>query len=73
MRPDRVSRYLAPGRATVLVPLWRLGTLKGKDGRGELEAALAILKPLAAADRLDANRLGWWVVQIESQIAKLGN
>jgi hypothetical protein len=33
-------------------------SLKGKDGRKDLEAALAILKPLAAADRLDVNRRG---------------
>jgi len=36
-------------RVFSVVPLWRLGELKGKDGRKDLEAALAILKPLAAA------------------------
>src|SRR5262249_38078277 len=39
-----------------VVPLWRIGVLKRKQGRNELQEALAILKPLAAADRLDANR-----------------
>jgi hypothetical protein len=33
--------------------LWRLGRLKGREERTDLEAALAILKPLAAADRLE--------------------
>jgi len=36
-------------RVFSVVPLWRLGELKGKHGRKDLEAALAILKPLAAA------------------------
>lgn len=48
-----------PSRVFSVVPLWRIGTLRGQSGRGELEKALAILKPLAAADRLDANRRGW--------------
>ncbi len=53
-----------------VVPLWRLGGLKGKDGRHDLEAALAILKPLADADRLDANRREW-IALIEDRIAAL--
>jgi tetratricopeptide (TPR) repeat protein len=57
-------------RVFSVVPLWRLGELKGKDGRSDLEAALAILKPLAAANRLDANRRGW-IAKIERQIAAL--
>lgn len=51
-------------------PLWRIGELKGKDGRAELDQALAILKPLAAANRLDANRRGW-IKRIEAQISSL--
>jgi tetratricopeptide (TPR) repeat protein len=42
-----------------VVPLWKLGELRGKDGRGDLEAALAILRQLATANRLDAKRLSW--------------
>jgi tetratricopeptide (TPR) repeat protein len=57
-------------RVFSVVPLWRLGELKGKDGRRDFEAALAILKPLAAADRLDANRRGW-IAQIERQLAAM--
>jgi tetratricopeptide (TPR) repeat protein len=61
----------AQSRVFSVVPLWRLGVLKGKQGRKDLEAALAVLKPLAAANRLDANRRGW-ITQIEQQIAALG-
>ena len=57
-------------RVFSVVPLWQLGILKGRDGRRELEAALAILRPLATADRLDANRRGW-IAQIEAQLAAL--
>jgi tetratricopeptide (TPR) repeat protein len=60
----------AESRVFSVVPLWRLGGLKGKHGRKDLEAALAILKPLAAAERLDANRRGW-IAQIERQIGAL--
>jgi tetratricopeptide (TPR) repeat protein len=59
-------------RVFSVVPLWRLGSLKGREGRAELEAALAILEPLAAADRLDANRRGW-IAQIKAEIARLGD
>ncbi len=64
--PDDVQ-----SRVFSVVPLLRLGDLKGKDGRKDLEAALAILKPLAAENRLDAMRRGW-IDQIEAQIAALG-
>jgi len=59
-----------PSRVSSVVPLWRLGRLKGLEGRADLEAALAILEPLAAADRLDANRRGW-IARIKAQIAEL--
>ena len=58
-------------RVFSVVPLWRIGGLKGAGGRAELEAALAILKPLAAANRLDANRRGW-IGQIEAQVSEMG-
>ena len=57
-------------RVFSVVPLCRIATLKGRAGRKELDDALAILKPLAAADRLDANRRGW-IGQIEKQITEL--
>lgn len=53
-----------------VVPLWQLGALKGRGGRGELKAALAILKPLAAVNRLDAMRQQW-ISAIEEQIGGL--
>ncbi|MEZ5910456.1 MAG: hypothetical protein R3D31_16780, partial [Hyphomicrobiaceae bacterium] len=59
-----------PSQVYSVVPLWRIGSLKGKDGKPELEAALAILKPLAAAQRLDAMRIGW-ISQVEAQIAAI--
>ena len=65
-QPDDIQ-----SRVLSVVPLWRLGGLKGREGRGDLEAALAILKPLADADRLDARRKGW-TAAIEAQIAGLG-
>lgn len=55
-----------------VVPLLRLGSLKGEDGRPNLEAALSILKPLAEADRLDAMRRGW-IDTIEAKIAALAS
>jgi tetratricopeptide (TPR) repeat protein len=51
-------------------PLWRIGELRGKQGRSDLESALAILKPLAAADRLDAKRRSW-IPLIQKQIDEL--
>ena len=59
-----------PSKVNSVVPLLRLGGLKGPAGRADLEAALAILKPLAAANRLDANRRGW-IPQLEAEIAAL--
>ena len=52
------------------MPLWRLGDLKGKDGLLYLREALATLKPLAEADRLDAKRKGW-IASIDAQIKTL--
>ena len=57
-------------RVFSVVPLYRLGRLKGRDGRADLEAALAILKQLAKANRLDANRRGW-IDQIQDDLGKL--
>jgi hypothetical protein len=53
-----------------VVPLSKLGALKGQEGGPYLEAALAILKPLAEADRLDANRKSW-IPKIEQALAQL--
>jgi tetratricopeptide (TPR) repeat protein len=61
-----------PSRVNSVVPLWRLGELKGKAGLADLEEALAILKPLAEVDRLDAMRKGW-IPAIEAQVAALKN
>ncbi len=59
-----------PSRVNSVVPLWRLGDLKGKVGRAELVAALTILKPLAAAGRSDAMRTSW-IGRIEASIIEL--
>ena len=53
-----------------VVPLWKLGKLKGKEGRSDLESALGVLTPLAAANRLDAKRQGS-IPRIEKQIDEL--
>jgi tetratricopeptide (TPR) repeat protein len=53
-----------------VLPLWKLGELRGKQGQGDLESALAILKPLADAGRLNATRQGW-IHRIQKQIAEL--
>jgi tetratricopeptide (TPR) repeat protein len=53
-----------------VVPFWRLGELKGQEGGAYLEAALAILRPLAKANRLDARRKNW-IPQIEAALARL--
>jgi tetratricopeptide (TPR) repeat protein len=55
-------------RVFSVVPLVRLGTLKGKEGREHLVAALEILRPLAEANRLDATRRGW-IDAIEAMLA----
>jgi len=49
----------AEARLFSIVPLSRLAELDPGRAREHLDAALAILEPLAAADRLDADRRGW--------------
>jgi hypothetical protein len=67
-----VSRLGDPqARVNSVVPLLRLGGLKGKDGKADLQRALAILVELRDANRLDARRIGW-IPEIEAQIAALG-
>jgi hypothetical protein len=50
------------------VPHLRLASLDPQKSRDHLRAALAILKPLAEANRLDANRLKW-IPQIKAQLS----
>jgi hypothetical protein len=57
-------------RVLSVVPLWRLGQLKSKDGRANLEAALGILKELASANRLDARRRAW-IDDIQGDLGRL--
>jgi hypothetical protein len=64
--PDDVQ-----SRLFSVVPRWRLATLTATGGRDHLKVALAILKPLAEVNRLDANRLEW-IPQMEEQLAALG-
>ena len=59
-----------PSRVFSVVPLWRLGRLRGRRGRADLETALAVLEPLAAEGRLDANRRGW-ITLIQNEVAAL--
>jgi tetratricopeptide (TPR) repeat protein len=59
-----------PSHVYSVVPLWQLGSLKGKGGRADLQAALAILQMLADADRLDARRRGW-IAMIQREITSL--
>jgi hypothetical protein len=59
-------------RVSSVVPLWRLGKLKAKNGRRDLENALGILKTVAQAGRLDSRRRQWIPV-IEAEIAALNN
>ena len=54
-----------------IVPHLRLAELDRAKQREHLEAALAILEPLAAEDRLDAKRRGW-LTQIKAQLKALG-
>jgi tetratricopeptide (TPR) repeat protein len=57
-----------PSLVYSVVPLWRLGRLKGgQEGRVDLEAALKILKQLAGAGRLDANRSSW-IEEIQNEL-----
>ncbi|MGP0040026.1 MAG: caspase family protein, partial [Rhodomicrobium sp.] len=57
-------------RVNSVVPLWRLGGMKGKAGQAELRRALGILVELRDAGRLDAERVTW-IPEIEGQIAAL--
>ena len=59
-----------PSQLYSVVPHWRLSRLDPKNARRHLEAALAILMPLAAANRLDANRRTW-IEQMENELSKL--
>ncbi len=66
--PDDEERLLS------VVPHWRLATLERENApdkaRTHLQAALAVLEPLAAADHLDAMRRAW-IDQIKAQLAAL--
>ena len=53
-----------------VVPHWRLAELDKAKQRENLGAALAILKSLATANRLDEKRRGW-LTQIRAQLAAL--
>jgi hypothetical protein len=67
-----IGRFSDPqARVNSVVPLWRLGGLKGKGGKQDLQRALAILVELRDANRLDAMRIKW-IPKIEAQIAALG-
>jgi uncharacterized caspase-like protein len=57
-------------RVNSVVPLWRLGGLRGAAGQVELRRALGILVELRDAGRLDANRIAW-IPQVEGGIAAL--
>ena len=59
-----------PSQLYSVVPHWRLSRLDPKNARRHLEAALAILMPLAAANRLDTNRRTW-IEQMENELSKL--
>ena len=61
----------AQALAFSIVPHLRLAELDRAKQREHLEAALAILEPLAAADRLDAKRRGW-LARIKAQLNALG-
>jgi tetratricopeptide (TPR) repeat protein len=60
----------APSQLYSVIPHWRLSRLDPKNARRHLEAALAILMPLAAANRLDTNRRTW-IEQMENELSKL--
>ena len=64
-RPDDVQSKLLS-----VIPHWHLARLDSPHARTHLEAALAILEPLAAADRLDPMRRGW-IAKIKAQLAAL--
>ncbi|MEL7544609.1 MAG: tetratricopeptide repeat protein, partial [Pseudomonadota bacterium] len=54
-------------RVFSVVPHMRLANLKGAEGKTHVEAALGILKPLAAEGRLDAKRNDW-IPELEAQL-----
>jgi tetratricopeptide (TPR) repeat protein len=60
----------ARSRLYVIAPLASLGKLRGREGRADLQQALDILKQLADADRLDAERRAW-IPQFEAALAAL--
>ncbi len=53
-----------------VVSRWQLSRIDLANARRHLDDALAILKPLAHANRLDANRLKW-IKQMETELAAL--
>ena len=59
-----------PSKVFSVVPRWRLSRLDPDRAREHLQAAIETLKPLAAAGRLDSNRLKW-LDQLEAELAKL--
>ena len=59
-----------PSQVFSVGPRWRLSRLDPANARQHLDAALAILKPLAAGNRLDANRLTW-IAQMEVELSQL--
>src|SRR5262249_22870395 len=56
--------------ASSIVPLMRLGELYGRDGRAYLQKALAILKQLDEAGRLEARHKSS-IARIEAALARL--
>lgn len=63
--PDDVQ-----SRVFSVVPRWRLSRLDKATGAAHLRAALAILRPLAEANHLDATRMKW-IGQMEAELAQL--
>jgi tetratricopeptide (TPR) repeat protein len=64
---DAIVRLNDPqARLNSVVPLWRLGGLKGAAGQPELQRGLAILTELRDAGKLDAKRIKW-IPQIERE------
>jgi len=53
-----------------IAPHWRLAELDKARAREHLEAAVAILEPLAKTDRLDANQRSW-IAELRTQLATL--
>jgi tetratricopeptide (TPR) repeat protein len=60
----------AQSRMFSIAPHWRLAQVDNARAREHLEAALSILEPLAAADRLDEKRRGW-TAEIRAQLRAL--